>query len=245
MGIFDDIREGLKREFDRRKAANKKYSLRAFAKSIDLPPSRLSEFLNKKRFPSQVHLEKINQALGASWNLQLTSINHIENKTTFSEEQLEVITNWLYPAILTYLKEKRSGYNTDQLADFFFTSSQNMQNVLNSLQELKLIQKKENLYYWQPGPERSTDQISNNALRKFHQKNLDIAKEKIESVPLEERDFSSTIMTIDPSKIDFAKKEIKSFRRKLCTILESGNKTQVYSLNIQLFPLSKNESKTP
>lgn len=141
MSLFEEVRLSLEKEFTRRKATNKRYSLRAFAKSLDLSISRLSEILNKKRNPSKKQLEKIGKILGGSWTLQLTNINHYDSKTTFDKEQFNLISNWIYLAILCFLKEQKKGFETKALSDNFSYSSLEMEKCLMTLSHMNLIKK--------------------------------------------------------------------------------------------------------
>ena len=68
---------------------------------------------------------------------------------------------------------------------------------------------------------------------------MDKAKEQIDHIDLELRDVTSMTMPIDKNKIKQAKEMIFDFRRKLTNYLESGEKDEVYSLNIQLIPLTE------
>lgn len=54
----------LRDKFEKRKMANPRYSLRAFARDIRISPSRLSEILNGKQGLSESGAEKISSALG-------------------------------------------------------------------------------------------------------------------------------------------------------------------------------------
>ncbi len=241
MSIQEDIRSILDKEFKNRKKKNPRYSLRAYALSIGISVSRLSEILNNKRKLSKTQIEKINTAIGGSWSFYLINTNQYDQKETFKNDQFQSISNWIYLAILSFLKSKTNEYiSTKNLAKQFNMSTIEMENDLNLLLRLNLISKGLNGWSWAKGPEKTTDQISSKAIRHYHKNILEEAKNRIESTSVEERDYSSVIISIDPQKIAKAKEEIKKFRRKLSTFLEDGTQDQVYALNIQLFPLSIN-----
>ena len=50
-------------------------------------------------------------------------------------------------------------------------------------------------------------------------------------------------MAISTAKLSEARKLIMDFRRKLCAFLEDGQRDAVYRLNVQLFPLSQEETQ--
>lgn len=235
---MNDLQAGLKREFSRRKTLNHKYSLRAFAKSIDISVSRLSEIMNCKRTPSKAQIEKISAFLGGVTKLQFTSANYYETKRVFEENQFKLISNWIFLSILSVLREKKELKISD-MAKMFNKTDSEINELINVLLELKLLSVHNGKIHWVHGPEKTTDQVSSEAVREFHKNVIAEAKNKIDTVLVSERDYSSMIMFVDQTKLEVAKEEIKNFRRKLSALLEDGNKNQVYALNIQLFPLSE------
>lgn len=82
------------------------------------------------------------------------------------------------------------------------------------------------------------------ALRKAHRENLKKAEEVLETINVDKRDASFITMAIDPALIPKAKEEIRRFRRSLARLLESGNKSQVYTLAIHLFPIDSLRSNS-
>ena len=69
------------------------------------------------------------------------------------------------------------------------------------------------------------------------------AIDSLEKDPIDVRDMSGITMAISTRKLPEARKLIMDFRRKLCAFLEDGHKDAVYRLNVQLFPLSQEETQ--
>lgn len=248
MSIQEDVRNSLTKEFSNRKKRNPRYSLRAFALSLGISVSRLSDILNDKRKLSKLQLEKINDVLGGSWSLQLLNINDYNQKNTFTDDQFQSISHWIYISVLTFLKAnlkaKKQEYTTAELSEVFEMRTNEMTQILNRLLRLELVKKTSTGWIWTSGPEKTTDQVPSKAVRQFHKSILAEGISKLEITPVEERDYSSLIITIDPNKLPEAKEEIKKFRRRMATYLEDGTQDQVFALNIQLFPLTtKRNSK--
>ncbi|MNS96870.1 hypothetical protein D3C72_1311880 [compost metagenome] len=63
--------------------------------------------------------------------------------------------------------------------------------------------------------------------------------DNLDRVHVDKRDMSMITLAIDSKKIPKAKEMIKVFRRKLANYLAQGKKDGVYTINIQLFPLTK------
>lgn len=70
-----------------------------------------------------------------------------------------------------------------------------------------------------------------------HKENLKLAEKHL-ITNFDLSDYSSMTMAIDCELLPEAKELILNFRRQLMRFLESGKKTEVYKLNIQLFPLT-------
>ncbi len=51
-------------------------------------------------------------------------------------------------------------------------------------------------------------------------------------------------MTLNPKDLPLAKKLLRKFVVKFCNQLEEGEKKEVYRLNIQFIPLSKNREES-
>ncbi len=85
----------------------------------------------------------------------------------------------------------------------------------------------------------TTHDVQSAALQLSHKQNLELAALALDEVAIEHRDITSITMAIDAKKLPLAKAMIKNFRRQLSEFLESGNKNEVYNLNVQLFPLTK------
>jgi uncharacterized protein (TIGR02147 family) len=90
----------------------------------------------------------------------------------------------------------------------------------------------------------STSQdVTSLALQKAHKQLLAKAAAAIDEVDIKHRNVSALIFPCDPKLIPEAREMLREFGRRLASFLESGNSTEVYTLNLQLFPLSR--SKEP
>ena len=88
----------------------------------------------------------------------------------------------------------------------------------------------------------TTSGVPSAALRRYHQKNLSLAAEAIDSEPVDRRFVTSITMPTSPEKFERAKELILRFREELSGLLEDTVATDVYTLAIQLFPLTKRKS---
>ncbi|RYZ78410.1 MAG: TIGR02147 family protein, partial [Proteobacteria bacterium] len=83
----------------------------------------------------------------------------------------------------------------------------------------------------------STDGVSSEAIRAYHQSGLDLAKRAISEIPVEKRDFSTLSFAGCAETFAEMVKEIRNCHERVVAIAESGaEKNVVYRLNINLFP---------
>jgi uncharacterized protein (TIGR02147 family) len=89
-------------------------------------------------------------------------------------------------------------------------------------------------------PLDTTTDIPSKAIRSFHKQNLQLASEKLETITVDKREYSTITMAVAPSQIAAAKKMINEFKHKFCAKMEEANEiSEVYTLAIQFFPLTK------
>lgn len=87
--------------------------------------------------------------------------------------------------------------------------------------------------------------ISTAALRELHRQVGTLALESLDKVPVSERNFSEVIMGVTKDAYDKILAEIADFRKRIISIAtQDDGMDRVYSLNIQLIPLThKNTNK--
>ncbi|MNL20204.1 hypothetical protein D3C87_1414390 [compost metagenome] len=90
-----------------------------------------------------------------------------------------------------------------------------------------------------PSPIIMTSKIPNQYLRLSHKDSLTNVINNLDLVPMDQRDLSTITLAIDAKKLPKAKDMVRVFRRRLANYLSSGRRTQVYTINFQLFPLTK------
>ncbi len=82
------------------------------------------------------------------------------------------------------------------------------------------------------------------ALRTMHRQMSRLATSAIDNCPVEERHITGITLGISPRNFERITKELDAFRQRLVAIAaEDNDYTQVYRLNMQLFPLTKKEDE--
>lgn len=243
-------------EFKRRKANNQLYSLRAFAKTLDLPPGRLSEIFAGKRGITEALANRIADRMGLSPNqrkvlypqpkkpkeLELPAKDPAEYEL-LSEDEFETISDWYNFAFLNLIETEGFRSNISWIAKRLGISSAEVRDMLSRMHRLGLIEIKGKVIRKTQKDFRTTTDVPSAALRNFHNQALDQAKSALNEMAVEERDITSILFPADPDQLPEAKKLIQEFRYKMDRFFEKSRCTEVYRLNIQLLPVTKREKK--
>ena len=247
----------LKEEFSKRQRRNPSFSLRAYARFLGvnigtlsgifshrrhLPIKRASQVIKKiglspeetRRFLSSILDQKISLK-------NLADVDAVSVDTILDESiHFDVIACWEYYAFLSLLCTHDYRQDFDWIASRLGISKARVEVVTSHLVRLNLI-------VFDPVTEKfkqtsrklgTSQDVVSSALRKAHQEALEMAAERLNSVPVELRDYSIETLAIDAKKIPEAKKLIREFRQKFSALLESKNQHEVYQLCIQMYPLT-------
>jgi uncharacterized protein (TIGR02147 family) len=247
----------LETEYLRRRKKNQAYSLRAFARLLDLPSGRVSQLLSRKR--------NFTPELGRKIALQLSfdpvtaqsflaSIEGTRQKksiapaaaasrelTALPMDQFEAIADPIHFAILSLLETKSfSGLEKDiaQRLALDVVEARAASERLTRLGLTRLDPKGRLRLANSPGL-ATTHDVQSAAIRRYNRKVMQEAEASLEEVAVELRDITSITMAIDPARLPEAKEKLKALRRAMSDFLESGNRTEVYRLNVQLVPVTK------
>ncbi|HVK62422.1 MAG TPA: TIGR02147 family protein [Bdellovibrionales bacterium] len=239
--------EHLKKEFAQRSLRNPRYSLRAYAKSLDVDASTLSALLRNKRPLSAKSAKKLIDALNIedpmlSRRLFISSFNPYSQTSAFSEIDLktfDVICSWEHFAILSLLEISTPRADLNWISESLRLPMSTAAEALDRLESLKLVKRSSNVWALSGACLATPSNIPSAALKKNNRQYIEMAVQSLERDSVGDRDITGITMAIDRKKLPEAQKLIKEFRRSLATYLETGTKTSVYRLNIQLYPLSK------
>jgi uncharacterized protein (TIGR02147 family) len=236
----------LSSEFQKLRTRNPSYSLRAFARKIGISPSHLSGILNGQvqmtnriwqRFQNQVQIDPRKSVQIAS---QLKNRSAKNAFTQIDMDQYHLIAEWYYFAILSLSETKNFRSDVKWIAERLNITLPQTRSALKRLERQGFLRRDSNGDLAPSGLQLATSSgVSNVTLRYSHFQSLELVRASLEACPTELCDFGSVTMAIDPKKIPEARRRIQKFRRSLCKFLESGEKTEVYRIFTQLFPLTK------
>lgn len=253
----------LKEEFTSRSQRNSRYSLRSFARDLEISPSRLSEIISEKGGLSEKMAKKICEKLELSVNetetfLALVNSKHArsakvkkaakeylafkQKKTDYralSIDGFKLVSDWYHFAIITVMDLDDCDGTVSWVSKRLGLDYETVETAMDRLERLEILEFRDGRYFALETDITTTHDIESKALRSSHQQSLLQAIDALDEVPVELRDITSMTMAIDVNKMKEAKEKIKQFRREMCDFLESGDKNEVYNINIQLVPVTK------
>jgi len=155
-------------------------------------------------------------------------------------DKFAVISDWYHFAILSLLEMPGVRLESRWVSSQLGISPVDAQMAIERLKRLGLIHKEKGKWKQKAKSFKIDDRHSTSATRKFQGQILAKAVESLENDPLPKRDHTSITFAMKPSQVFFARERIKKFRRDLCSELEKhGTGNTVYTLSVQLFPMSK------
>jgi uncharacterized protein (TIGR02147 family) len=264
MQTQNDYVEILKDHLSERCKRNKGYSLRAFARDIDISPQRLSHILNGRHGLSSKSALIIAKNLGldeieTTFFCTLVEQKHARSKLVKEEaskklnemksfykdlsiDHFKIIADWYHFAIMELSLTESFRSNYKWIAKALGITEVEVKMAIERLLRLELIQVSKqgeisitgNFFADPKG-------TPSEALRQFHKQLMQKAQEAVSIQAIEKRDYSSTIMAINESDIPNAKIELRKFREKFDKQFSSTTKkTHVFCLGIQFFSLQNN-----
>lgn len=265
-----NYRTTLLSELDRRRSRNPRYSIRAFARDLNVTYSRLNEALNAQRGISEDLAVKISTRLGHSKEEQELFVTQVmaehgrsasvkklaraklkkltTSKSTFALlalEQFHLIANWCHYAILELMETHDFRSDQNWIAKRLGLSRPEVSAAMERLLRIGLLEKVGAQY--RPADSCSTVgmEIPSEGIRLHQEQLLQKANSALHEHSLDERDFSTLMFAFNSSDLSLVKHLIKDFRHNLSSRLRSSQpKDSVYALGVQFFRIDQKPSSS-
>jgi transcriptional regulator with XRE-family HTH domain len=245
--VSEEFRSYLQTEYTRRCQKNPQYSLRSFAKHLEIDPSSLSQFLRKKRNLSDKKMAELGKKLNLNSDDFFKFVARGENDEyqMIKVDQFSILSEWYHLAIcqLSLLQDFRS--DAHWIARRLGIQVMQAQAALDRLVRIGWMEEEDGVFRYVGGNLSTMDHdITTEALRSYQKEMLYKAEDAINYVPLKKRSSTGVTMAISSEKLEQAKAMIGRFRRKISKFLEEGEtKDEVYHIYISLFPLTNTEDE--
>jgi uncharacterized protein (TIGR02147 family) len=240
----------LQREFLERCKRNPAYSLRAYAKYLEIDQSFLSKLLKGQR----PFTHQLAETLGPKLGLKQKQIKQIFSAgtasmpgfLTISDDEFEVLSEWHHFAIIELSKTNGFEFNLRQIAQRLGLHVEAVRAALERLSRLGFIRLSDgNLKVLSPNTTWSNTKMTSAARKKFQRALLEKSIVALDHVPFELREHGSVTIAINKKRLPEFKEKLKEMRKELSDFFQgSGEKNldEVYQLTISFFPLTKIKS---
>lgn len=245
-----DFSELLRRQFSSKKKRNSRFSVRSYAKQLEVAPSVMSELLSSKKKDwalSSVRaieiLDKmqISRAVRGRMLLKMGQDPAIKRESEIlSDEACKYLLDWRYNGVLLSLDLPTPFSLPELICGRFGLKPSELDQIIKSLHVLGLVEKDTKTKVWRrkPGFWFSADDVPNAVLHQHHHNQLKLAQDALSKLPLEQRDFTSMSFVGSMNRIKLLKEEIRKFYERAMLIMDAEEtNTDVFRISVNLFPL--------
>lgn len=258
--LFKTPQDYLQFEYDLRRARRPSYSMRAFARDLEVSPSGLNDFMKSRVGMSETRVQLISKIL--KWSADRTQHFHDliraqfdkdrgvraaaqtrvkarlkQGSAALSVDEFKTISEWHHLVILE-LCEIRDHIELKQIAKELDISLTLATQALRRLVKLKLIAKGKQGYKPTEANTYFGDNAPSEAIRFFHSQLLERAQKALQFTPIEERDSQSMFFSIDRRDAAKMSEEIRhSISNIVNRYAQTGKADSIQALTLQVFPV--------
>ncbi|MBN1306360.1 MAG: TIGR02147 family protein [Chitinispirillaceae bacterium] len=267
---YSSYREYIKDAIEEKRAKNPRYSYRRAAGRIGISSGTLSRILNGSRHLGTLLLPKMASYLGlkrreaeylsllVDFEL-LTDENRkrqcyrnilrmrAERNTLVPEEHHQFFEQWYYVALFELLRIVKDPSDHDALGSLLMPpiSGPKIRKAIEVLKRIGYVRLKDGESSCTTEPFLTTgDTWESVAIHSFQVAMSTIASKALDTVPKEERDFSTLTMALSENAFRKIREVVKNARAEIAEIeRECTDPERVYQINVQCFPLTRARRK--
>lgn len=263
----DDPRYFLRNEFENRNRRRPQYSLRAFARDLELSPGALSDFLNSKMGLSKDRVYFLSKKLSLQdaqrehwWDLiesqyardlQARKMAQLrakarskESKSRLALEQFKYISEWQHLAILELIEMSSDNHSASVIAKNLNLPLKIIKESISRLEKLGMINTSEKSWKVHNDATVIEDFSSDKAVINFHSQIISRLLKALETQSSNERESQSIILALPQDKFVELQSELNEVTIKtLMKYTQFSNKNTLYCLSSHLFRISEKEKK--
>lgn len=245
----EGLQEYLLEFYEKRRAGHRHYSKRIFAQDLGISSGRLTTLLNSENIPSPKVLQRIKIALEMTdseaqfleelvQKMKTLRVQTRDCHIVLKESDLDVICDWVPFAILSLMETANFKLLPEEIAPRLGVDLMRIENALAQLRNLMLIVEENGMWISSKAKITTTTDIPSNKIIASHLQKLELASAKIKQVPMKLRNYSSITFPADLNTMTKAKTLTIKYQKELAELMQTSKATEVYCLNVQLFPLT-------
>ncbi len=194
----------------------------------------------KDFFLNLIELEKTSDE-SLTKNLILNELEKLypyKNFELFNSEHFKLFSSW-EPIVLRRLAFfKNFKFDLDQIYKGlqFKISKHQIKKIINSLESFGLLEIKNGTICTEKSNLKTTNDIPQEAIKKFHESAIENSLSSIRKLPVEKRELQSLTLEFESKDIALAKQEIRNFIDSFNTKFKTINPNSIYQLNLQFIP---------
>jgi len=275
---YTNYRKYLLDFYELKKAGPRGYSYRNFAKSAGFTsPNIMKLIIEGQRNLSYESIPKVIQALSLSGpmgeyftalvlmnqaqtdaekEIHFTTLQKLmphSRKRDLNAEGLKYLSHWLHATLreMAMFPDFRDDPYWIARRLVFPVSIGEIGQALQFLIEEKFIEKTPEGFKAGDNMVLSSDEVRSLAIRNYHRQMLELARQSLENLPIESREFGALTLNIPESALPELKNKLKTIRKDLhewslqilANPTDSIPSEAVTQINFQMFPLSRKVEK--
>lgn len=265
--IENEYRHILREALVERCRENPQYSLRAFARDLELAPSQLSRVLNgrqnisvnsakfiadkifKDEIKKEQFLNLVEYSVAKKQSHKNRALQKIEESSSQDQvlklqlEHMKFVADWYHLAILELLTLTEVPQKPNTYANYLGITEIEVKDALERMHTIGVIKKQKDKWVATAPIVNTPTGIPNKSLREHHRQLITKAIESIETQNIDERYLRGKTMAMPKRNYTKLVGLIEDFMSDVSKTLKStAKKDSIYQLNVQLFDL-KNRRK--
>lgn len=235
----------LQEQFLAKKARNKRYSLRSYAQFLEMNPGTLSAIIKGKRLVPLQEAAKVMNKLslppkGQEMFLLSLGVNKPPAESSYKLDPSRyavLFDEWEYFVILAVFRLEDFKSTASWISTKTGITEARVKECLENLENLQVISRKGSTWERNHKNLYSPHDIPSRSLQQAHVNSLDLARQMISRVPVQDRDYSFLTVALDEKRFKKLKKLTLKFRDDVFELDEQSKKGDLYRVNLQCFPI--------
>ncbi len=264
ISSYDDYRLFLQDLFSSRKAKNPRYSLRSFAKSLEMAPSTISVLLKHRQELTIQSGTLMSRKLGFSVlerqlfldlirlrkSLDLADAAHIRARIgkakleieakTVQDEWLFIIKEWYHIALIELTRLEDFCQRDEWIAPRLGINLLEVAPAIARLKKIGMLEERNGRLQASNNFMTTSHGVPSKVIRSLHRQILSLAQRSLQKHSVSVRDNSFIVFATSKEKVASCRDRLQAFRREMMQEMENcPQKDTVYCLSLNLFPVDQ------